>query len=81
MRMIKHKKRLREAALDNIANQRAVQIKRGAHTRVILGHLNACGPSKGVSKRAYSHEVQRNRSRVEGDKRIVLENHGERQEG
>ena len=29
MRMIKHKKRLREAALDNVANQRAVQIQDG----------------------------------------------------
>ena len=56
--MIKHKKRLQEAALDNVANQRAVQIKDSAHTRVVLGHLNACGSSKGVSKRAYSHEVQ-----------------------
>src|ERR1041384_2587633 len=58
MRMIKHKKRPQQAALDNVANQRAVQIKDGAHTWVVLGHLNACGSSKGMSKRPYSHEVQ-----------------------
>src|SRR5438045_755435 len=58
MRMIKHKKRLQEAALDNVANQRAVQIKDGAYTRVGLGHLNACGSSKAMSRGAYSHEVQ-----------------------
>ena len=52
MRMIKHKKRLQEAALDNVANQHVVQIKDGTHTRVILCHLNACGSSKRVSKRA-----------------------------
>src|SRR5258708_39884954 len=58
MRMIKHKKRFQEAALDNVANQRAVQIKGGAHTRVVPGHLNACGSPKGMSKRANSHEIQ-----------------------
>src|SRR5690242_16416573 len=58
MRMIKHKKRLQEAALDNVASQRAVKIEGSSHTRIVLGHLNASGSSKGMSKRAYSHAVQ-----------------------
>src|SRR5436190_10993066 len=58
MRMIKDKKRLQEAAVDNVASQRAVKIEGSSHARVVLGHLNACGSSKGMSKRAYSHEVQ-----------------------
>src|SRR6266404_1378812 len=58
MRMIKHKKRLHETAVNNVASQRAVKIEGSSHTRVVLGHLNACGPSKGMSKRAYSREVQ-----------------------
>src|SRR5579871_793298 len=58
MRMIKHQKRLQEAALDNVASQRTIQIEGGAHTRVVLGHLNACGSAKGMTEGAYSGEVQ-----------------------
>ena len=48
MRMIKHKKRLQEPALDNVANQRTVQIEHSAYTRVVLGDLNDLHSSKPV---------------------------------